>query len=113
MRKASELFTLEMDLSEIPKMSYDEAFETILKVPGVGPKVADCILLYGFNFREAFPSDVWIKRIVSHLYFDGRDISVSKVREFGMEEFGDNAGYVQLYMFHYARRSGLMEKLKK
>lgn len=113
MRRASELFTLEMDLSEIPKMSYEEAFETILKVPGVGPKVADCILLYGFNFRQAFPSDVWIKRIVSHLYFDGRDISVSKVREFGMDEFGDNAGYVQLYMFHYARMSGLMDKLKK
>lgn len=112
MRKASELFTLEMDLSEIAKMSYDEAFETILNVPGVGPKVADCILLYGFNFKEAFPSDVWIKRIVSYLYFDGKDISVPKVREFGMEEFGDNAGYVQLYMFHYARKSGLMERLK-
>ena len=113
MKKASEMFTLEMDLSEIAKMSYDEAFETIMKVPGVGPKVADCILLYGFNFREAFPSDVWIKRIVSHLYFDGKDIPVSKVREFGMEEFGDNAGYVQLYMFHYARMSGLMEKIKR
>ncbi len=112
MRKASELFTDEMDLQDISKMSYDEAFETILKVPGVGPKVADCILLYGFNFREAFPSDVWIKRIVSHLYFDGKDISVAKVREFGMEEFGKNAGYVQLYMFHYARKSGLMSKLK-
>lgn len=112
MKKASEIFTLEMDLSEIPKMSYDEAFETILKVPGVGPKVADCILLYGFNFKEAFPSDVWIKRIVSHLYFEGKDISVGKVREFGMEEFGDNAGYVQLYLFHYARMSGLMKKLK-
>lgn len=112
MRKASELFTGEMNLSDISKMSYDEAFETILKVPGVGPKVADCILLYGFNFREAFPSDVWIKRIVSHLYFDGKDISVAKVRDFGMELFGDNAGYVQLYMFHYARKSGLMDKLK-
>lgn len=113
MKKASEIFTLELDLCEIPKMSYDEAFETILKVPGVGPKVADCILLYGFNFREAFPSDVWIKRIVSHLYFEGKDIKVEKVREFGMEEFGDNAGYVQLYLFHYARMSGLMDKLKK
>jgi N-glycosylase/DNA lyase len=112
MRKASELFTDEMDLQDISKLSYDEAFETILKVPGVGPKVADCILLYGFNFKEAFPSDVWIKRIVSYLYFDGKDISVSKVREFGMEEFGDYAGYVQLYMFHYARKSGLMAKLK-
>lgn len=112
MRKASQHFTVEIDLSEIPKMSYDEAFETILEVPGVGPKVADCILLYGFNFKEAFPSDVWIKRIVSYLYFDGKDISVPKVREFGMEEFGDNAGYVQLYMFHYARKSGLMKRLK-
>lgn len=112
MRKASEIFTLEMDLSEISKMKYDEAFETIIKVPGVGPKVADCILLYGFNFKEAFPSDVWIKRIVSYLYFDGKDISVAKVREFGMEEFGDYAGYVQLYLFHYARMSGLMKKLK-
>ena len=112
MRRASELFTDEMDLCEIYSMSYDEAFETILEVPGVGPKVADCILLYGFNFKEAFPSDVWIKRIVSHLYFNGRDISVSKVRDFGMEQFGDYAGYVQLYMFHYARKSGLMAKLK-
>ena len=112
MKKASQIFTLEMDLSEIPNMSYDEAFETILEVPGVGPKVADCILLYGFNFKEAFPSDVWIKRIVSYLYFEGKDISVSRVREFGMEEFGDYAGYVQLYMFHYARMSGLMAKLK-
>ena len=112
MRKASEFFSVEMNLSEIAEMSYDEAFETILKVPGVGPKVADCILLYGFGFKEAFPSDVWIKRIVSYLYFEGKDIKVEKVREFGMEEFGDYAGYVQLYMFHYARKSGLMNKLK-
>ncbi|WP_407423147.1 DNA glycosylase [Methanobrevibacter sp.] len=112
MRRASELFMDGMDLSEIFSMGYDEAFETILEVPGVGPKVADCILLYGFNFKEAFPSDVWIKRIVSYLYFDGKDISVDKVRDFGMEEFGEYAGYVQLYMFHYARKSGLMGKLK-
>lgn len=101
-----------MDLEDISKMSYDEAFNTILKVPGVGPKVADCILLYGFNFRQAFPSDVWIKRIVSYLYFDGNDVDVSKIREFGMEEFGDYAGYVQLYLFHYARMSGLMKNLR-
>ncbi len=112
MRGASEIFTLEMDLDDISKMSYEEAFGEILKVPGVGPKVADCILLYGFNFKQAFPSDVWIKRIVSYLYFDNKDVSVSKIREFGIEEFGDYAGYVQLYLFHYARMSGLMKKLK-
>lgn len=53
-----------------------------------------------------------VKRIVSYLYFDGNEVNVSKIREFGMEEFGDYAGYVQLYLFHYARMSGLMKKLK-
>lgn len=113
LKKASDFFTLEMDLSDISEMSYDEAFETVQMIPGVGPKVADCLLLYGYNFKEAFPSDVWIKRIVSYLFFDNEDISVPKVREFGMEEFGEYAGYVQLYLFHYARKSGLMDKLKK
>lgn len=112
-RGASDFFINEMDIEDISKMKYEEAFETVQKVPGVGPKVADCILLYGYDFKEAFPSDVWIKRIVSHLYFEGKDISVPKVREFGMENFGDYAGYVQLYMFHYARKSGLLNKLKK
>ena len=112
-KRASELFTLEIDLLEIPNMTYSEAYDEVLKLPGVGPKVADCILLYGYGFKEAFPSDVWIKRIVSHLYFDDKDISVAKVREFGMERFGNYAGYVQLYLFHYARKSGLMNKIKK
>jgi len=112
-KKTSELFTLEIDLLDIPKMEYNEAYEEVLKLAGVGPKVADCILLYGYGFKEAFPSDVWIKRIVSHLYFNDKDISVDKVREFGMERFGDYAGYAQLYLFHYARKSGLLDKIKK
>ncbi|MDR3063544.1 MAG: 3-methyladenine DNA glycosylase [Methanobrevibacter sp.] len=111
--KASEMFLSEINIYDIQDMNYEEAFDTITKVPGVGPKVADCILLYGYGFKEAFPSDVWIKRIVSYLYFDGKDISVSKVREFGMEEFDKYAGYVQLYLFHFARKSGLMDKLSK
>jgi N-glycosylase/DNA lyase len=113
MKKASEIFTLEMHLQDIQKMNYDEAFETIIKVPGVGPKVDDCILLYGYYFKEAFPTDVWIKRIISYLYFNNKDISPEKIREFSMDKFGEYGGYVQLYLFHYARKSGLMEKLKK
>ena len=113
MKKASQMILDEMDLNDIFNMNYDEAFDLILKMPGVGPKVADCILLYGFGFEEAFPSDVWIKRIVSHLYFDGEEISADKTREFGIEYFGDYAGYAQLYLFHYARKSGLMETIKK
>ncbi len=110
---ACEFFTSQMDIEDISKMNYEEAFEVIQQVPGVGPKVADCILLYGYNFKQAFPCDVWIKRIISYLYFDGKDIPVSKVRDFGIDKFGDYAGYVQLYLFHYARKSGLFDKLKK
>ncbi len=113
MKKSEDLLLNGIDIDEIANMNYDEAFETISKLPGVGPKVADCILLYGYGFMEAFPSDVWIKRIVSHLYFDGKEISANKTRDFGMEHFGDYAGYAQLYLFHYARKSGLMNKLKK
>lgn len=112
MKKAGKIFHTDLRAEDIFKMDYDEAFEAALEVPGVGPKVADCILLYGFGFMEAFPSDVWIKRIISHLYFDGEDISADKTREFGMDYFGDYAGYAQLYLFHYARKSGLMEKIK-
>jgi len=112
-KKTCEFFKNSDNFDDISKMSYDEAFKYIQEVPGVGPKVADCILLYGFNFKEAFPSDLWIKRIISHIYFDDEDISVKKVREFGLENFKNNAGYIQLYLFHYARKSGLMEKLRK
>ncbi|MBQ3472505.1 MAG: 3-methyladenine DNA glycosylase, partial [Methanobrevibacter sp.] len=114
MKKASEMILDgDINIGDIFSMDYDEAFDLILKMPGVGPKVADCILLYGFRFEEAFPSDVWIKRIISHLYFEGKEISADKTRDFGIEHFGEYAGYAQLYLFHYARKSGLMEKIKK
>lgn len=111
-KQAAQLVRDEIDLNELEKMDYEEAFQILLQMPGVGPKVADCILLYGFGKGEAFPVDVWIKRIICHLYFHGKDIPVPKIRLFGMEEFGEYAGYVQLYLFHYARKSGLMNTLK-
>lgn len=111
--KASQMVQSEIDLQEISNMDYESAFDTILKIPGVGPKVGDCILLYGYGFRKAFPVDIWISRIVSHLYFKEQNVSNPKMRKFGIEKFGDYAGYTQLYLFHYARKSGLMNTLKK
>ncbi len=111
-KDAAEIFTLESDYNDFFNMSYEQAYDEIIKIKGVGPKVADCILLYGFGFMEAFPSDVWIKRIVSYLYFDNNpDISIKELREFGMDTFGKYAGYVQLYLFNYGRTSGLFDKL--
>ncbi len=111
--KAAEMIGNQIDINKLTKKSYDAAFDSLLELPGVGPKVADCILLYGFGYKKSFPVDVWIGRIVSELYFKGEEIKPPKARLFGMEKFGNYAGYVQLYMFHYARKSGLLDSLKK
>ncbi|HHY00988.1 MAG TPA: DNA lyase [Methanothermobacter sp.] len=102
----------DITMKKLSKMKYEKAFETILELPGVGPKVADCILLYGFGMKQAFPVDVWIKRIIEYLYFSKDELKPREVREFGMENYGDWAGYVQLYLFHYARTSGLLKSLR-
>ncbi|BDZ70086.1 N-glycosylase/DNA lyase [Methanobacterium petrolearium] len=110
---ASRMVESDMNLDKLARMEYHNAFDAVQGLPGVGPKVADCILLYGFGMGEAFPVDVWIKRIIEHLYFPHEELKPQKAREFGMERFGDYAGYVQLYLFHYARKSGLLESLRK
>lgn len=112
MKKAAQMVAEDLDLTSLFKMDYDEAFQELLQIPGVGPKVADCILLYGFGRGEAFPVDVWIARIMSELYFKGKEVKPNEIRIFGMEQFGEYAGYTQLYLFHYARKSGLLDKLR-
>ena len=94
----------ELRLHEMAKLSYAEAFDVVLDLPGVGPKVADCFLLYGLGKREAAPVDVWIHRIVSELYFKGKKISRLVAARFLRERFKGWAGYAQLYLFDYARR---------
>lgn len=93
----------ETTLDAIRQAEYEEARERVIQFPGVGPKVADCVLLYGFQKHEAFPVDVWILRVMRKLYFRNRKVSEEKVRQFGMKRWGKNAGYIQQYLFHGAR----------
>lgn len=97
-------------LEEVSKCSYEEAMKILLELPGVGPKVADCFLLYGVGKLEAAPVDVWIHRIVSMLYFNERKISLLKTARFLRDRFGEWAGYTQLYLFDYARRTAAKPK---
>jgi N-glycosylase/DNA lyase len=92
-------------LHELANCSYEEATELLMDLPGVGPKVADCFLLYGVGKLEAAPVDIWIHRIVSRLYFKRRKVSRLKTARFLRERFGNWAGYAQLYLFDYARRT--------
>jgi N-glycosylase/DNA lyase len=97
----------QLELERLRKCSYEEALEILLQLHGVGPKVADCFLLYGLGKLEAAPVDVWIHRIVTRLYFRGRRKSRRGVARFLRKRFGIWAGYAQLYLFDYARRTSI------
>lgn len=82
---------------------YARAKERLQEFEGVGPKVADCILLYGFHRLEGFPVDVWIERVMKKLYFRNRKTPAAKIHRFAAKHWGAYAGYVQQYLFHAVR----------
>ena len=96
-------------LDMIREAPYEEAVRRVIRFPGIGPKVADCALLYGFYKQEAFPVDVWILRIMRKLYFRGRSVSEKRIQVYGQKKWGRDAGYVQQYLFHAARTGILVE----
>lgn len=98
----------ELNLEEFERQNYEMAKAKLMELPGIGPKVADCFLLYGVGKTEAAPVDIWIHRIVRKLYFHGANLSTEKVARFLRERYGSWAGYVQLYLFHYARKTRLV-----
>lgn len=76
--------------------------EKLMEMPGIGPKVADCILLFAFHRRETFPVDVWIKRVMETLFI-GHEVPKKLVDNYARDIFGENAGYAQQYLFYYGR----------
>ncbi len=82
----------EINLEKLRTMEYADAQKELMKITGVGVKVADCVLLYGLHRLESFPLDVWMKRALSVL-FDGMN----------GDEFGEYGGIAQQYIFHYSR----------
>ncbi len=106
------------DLEALRKLSYAEAKKRLMDLPGVGAKVADCILLFSLEKLEAFPVDVWVKRVILNHYSDklpadfarkllSRDSLSSgdyeRLNAWGRNYFGAYAGYAQEYLYHYER----------
>lgn len=81
-----------VNLEELASLPAEQAREQLMLIRGVGPKVAECALLYGFHRLECFPMDVWMKRVMAKL-FPGKDSSF----------FGEYAGIAQQVLFHYGR----------
>lgn len=82
----------EVDLESLKTAPIESARESLMKIRGVGPKVAECTLLFGLHRLEAFPIDTWMKKAMSTLY-----------KGINPTDFGEYAGIAQQYIFHYAR----------
>lgn len=97
---AAKVASGEVNLQEIKKMDTDEARAQLMKIKGVGPKVADCTMLFGMHKVECFPMDVWMKRAMKELF---PTLTIS--------DFGKYGGIAQQYIFHYSRMNpNLFEK---
>jgi N-glycosylase/DNA lyase len=95
-----------MNLATLRRLEYRDAKRELMALPGVGEKIADCVLLYSLDFTEAFPVDTWIRKAIRTGYRGKDNLSDRGIREFGQEYFGRYAGYAQLYLYHFARQKG-------
>ena len=98
-----------INLDEILLLNTNQAKERLLKIMGVGPKVADCILLFSLKKREVFPIDVWVERVMTNLYFKdyGRALKKKEILDYARNNFKEDAGIVQQHLF-YNVREGLI-----
>lgn len=92
-----------VELNRFQRLPVAEARAELMKLPGVGRKIADCVLLFAGGFSSAFPVDVWIMKALRELYFSKRRVGTKRLRTFAETHFGPHAGYAQQYLFHYMR----------
>ena len=95
------------DLEAWSALSDAELRKHLCALPGVGPKIANCVMLFAYERLRAFPIDVWIERVLSQHYFPRRrKMSAQRLRQFSETYFGEHGGYAQQYLFHHARSGG-------
>lgn len=87
---------------DLMNLNYEDSVKALTKYLGIGNKVADCILLFTKIHTCAFPVDVWIKRVMEHLYIK-KEVTADYVRTYAIDKFKENAGYANQYLFSYAR----------
>ena len=97
----------EIVLEDLYNLNTLEAREKLLSLSGVGPKVADCILLFSDLKRfDVFPIDVWVRRVMNELYIKNPDetkVNKKEIAKIAKEKFGDLEGLAQQYLFYWKR----------
>jgi len=102
-KEATEMaVNIHIDLEKISKLSTSECKKELIKIKGVGSKVADCVMLFSMEKVDAFPVDVWIKRIMESLYIK-QEVPLKEIEKYAKERFGEYAGIAQQYLFFYAK----------
>jgi N-glycosylase/DNA lyase len=96
----------EVNLDSWNALSDGELREQLCDLPGVGAKVANCVMLFGYGRIKAFPIDVWIERVLREKYFPRKQVNSASLAEFAANYFGAHGGYAQQYLFHHARMTG-------
>jgi N-glycosylase/DNA lyase len=92
------------DLQRLSSLPLGSARAELMSLPGVGRKIADCVLLFAYGFPAAFPVDVWVIKALRELYFPRtKRAHLKRLRQFSEEHFGPHGGYAQQYLFHYMR----------
>lgn len=100
-----------LDLESLRFLSYDDARATLIALPGVGPKIADCVLLFSLDHGLAFPIDRWVRRALLRVYSLPEKTPDRTLVTWARDRFGPHAGYAQQLLFHAERARGRNEPL--
>ncbi len=96
----------EADLEGWRALPDDELRARLCELPGVGAKVANCVMLFAYERLSAFPIDVWVERVLREKYFPRRrKFRPGELQRFSARHFGKHGGYAQQYLFHHARKT--------
>jgi N-glycosylase/DNA lyase len=94
----------QVNLESWSALSDPDLREKLCALPGVGAKIANCVMLFAYERLRAFPIDVWIERVLKQKYFPRKKkVTDLWLREFSQRYFGEHGGYAQQYLFHHAR----------
>ena len=88
------------------KLSNSQLKKILMNFVGVGPKVADCVMLFSFGRQDVFPVDVWVKRVMEKLYFE-KDASLKDIEVYATRKFGSYAGIIQQHLFYNMRNDSI------
>ncbi|MBI4149992.1 DNA-3-methyladenine glycosylase 2 family protein [Candidatus Woesearchaeota archaeon] len=102
-------FLNEEAIARIVELPYPLAKQSLMRLPGIGEKIADCVSLFSLDHLQAFPVDTWIRKSMQELYLHGNP-KEKEIATFAQDYFGELAGYAQQYLFHYMRMIGKEKK---